>query len=210
MKRVIIAVIALGASVISWGQTLDSRLGHGGEYSWKMARAAETGATAREMSAAGFDDSKWMDAIVPGTVLTSLVENGVYPEPYYGTNNKISEHKIPDIIDTGREFWTYWFRTEFDAPEVAEGERLWRLLPVPVGKRPVGQTSLHEQDRPLRRPLHRRALPGSLPHPRLPVHRPPERPVPPQSADRLPGHPDGAAPQRQVELRLPQGRSVEV
>ena len=106
-------------------QTLDSRLGHGGEYSWKMVRATETGATAREMSAAGFDDSKWMEAIVPGTVLTSLVENGVYPEPYYGTNNKISEHKIPDIIDTGREFWTYWFRTEFDVPEVAEGERLW-------------------------------------------------------------------------------------
>ncbi len=106
-------------------QTLDSRLGHGGEYSWKMVRATETGATAREMSAAGFDDSKWMDAIVPGTVLTSLVENGVYPEPYYGTNNKISEHKIPDIIDTGREFWTYWFRTEFNSPELSEGERLW-------------------------------------------------------------------------------------
>ena len=66
-----------------------------------------------------------MEAIVPGTVLTSLVENGVYPEPYYGTNNKISEKKIPDIIDTGREFWTYWFRTEFDSPALKEGERVW-------------------------------------------------------------------------------------
>ena len=125
MKRVIIAVIALGAGIVSWGQALDSRLGHGGEYSWKMAKASEVRATSRELSSAEFDDSKWMEAIVPGTVLTSLVENEVYPEPYYGTNNKISEKKIPDIIDTGREFWTYWFRTEFDAPEVAEGERLW-------------------------------------------------------------------------------------
>ena len=96
MKRVIIAVIALGAGVVSWGQALDSRLGHGGEYSWKMAKASEVRATSRELSSAEFDDSKWMEAIVPGTVLTSLVENEVYPEPYYGTNNKISEKKIPD------------------------------------------------------------------------------------------------------------------
>ncbi len=125
MKRIIIAIIALGAGVMSWGQTLDSRLGHNGKYVWKMAKESETRASAAELSAAGFDDSSWMEAIVPGTVLTSLVENGVYPEPYYGTNNKISEKRIPDIIDTGREFWTYWFRTEFDSPALKEGERIW-------------------------------------------------------------------------------------
>ena len=32
---------------------------------------------------------KWMPAVVPGTVLTTLVKNGVVPDPYYGLNNKI-------------------------------------------------------------------------------------------------------------------------
>jgi hypothetical protein len=125
MKRILIGVLVWGIGVLSWGQTLDSRLGHGGEFVWKMAKASETRATAAELSSPGFDDTTWMEAIVPGTVLTSLVENRVYPEPYYGTNNKISEKKIPDIIDTGRDFWTYWFRTGFNTPELAEGERLW-------------------------------------------------------------------------------------
>ena len=107
------------------GQVLDSRLGHGGDYEWKMCRADEVRVPARSLSASGFDDSSWMSAIVPGTVLTSLVENGVFPEPYYGTNNKMSEKKIPDIIDAGSEFYTYWFRTEFDTPAVNEGDRIW-------------------------------------------------------------------------------------
>jgi hypothetical protein len=90
-----------------------------------MCRADEVRVPAGSLSAAGFDDSSWMSAIVPGTVLTSLVENGVFPEPYYGTNNKMSEKKIPDIIDVGPEFYTYWFRTEFDTPAVNEGDRIW-------------------------------------------------------------------------------------
>ena len=93
MKRILIGILVWGIGVLSWGQTLDSRLGHGGEFVWKMAKASETRATAAELSSPGFDDARWMEAIVPGTVLTSLVENGVYPEPYYGTNNKISEKK---------------------------------------------------------------------------------------------------------------------
>ena len=125
MRRLItLCVLVLGITPV-FAQTLDSRRGHGGEYEWKMCRADKAGFTARELSGAGFDDSAWMSAIVPGTVLTSLVDNGVYPEPYYGTNNKMSERKIPDITETGPEFYTYWFRTEFDTPEVQEGGRIW-------------------------------------------------------------------------------------
>ena len=115
----------LAMSLQVQGQVLDSRLVHGGDYEWKMCRADEVRVPAGSISAAGFDDGSWMSAVVPGTVLTSLVENGVYPEPYYGTNNKMSEKKIPDIIDAGPGFYTYWFRTEFDTPAAREGDRIW-------------------------------------------------------------------------------------
>ena len=35
----------------------------------------------------------WLPAVVPGTVLTSLLANGRIPDPYFGLNNK----KIPDV-----------------------------------------------------------------------------------------------------------------
>ena len=30
------------------------------------------------------DASKWFNATVPGTILTTLVDQGLYPDPYYG------------------------------------------------------------------------------------------------------------------------------
>ena len=66
-----------------------------------------------------------MPAIVPGTVLNSLVHNKVYPEPYYGMNNKLDRNIIPDLAKTGREFYTYWFRTEFDVPENYKDKIVW-------------------------------------------------------------------------------------
>ena len=106
---------------------LDSKTVHNGGYSWKMCRAGEAGASGERISAPGFDLSRWQDAVVPGTVLTSLVENKVYPDPYYGINNKLSENKIPDLSASGRDFYTYWFRTEFDSPEVSEGVSCLRM-----------------------------------------------------------------------------------
>jgi hypothetical protein len=67
-----------------------------------------------------------MPAIVPGTVLNSLVYNGVYPEPYYGLNNKLESNLIPDLHHAGRDFYTYWFRTEFETPaENHKNKKTW-------------------------------------------------------------------------------------
>ena len=113
---------------------LDSRLVHGGDYTWKMCKAGDTKATAEQLSLPSYDTSDWLDAIVPGTVLTSLVKDGIYPDPYYGTNNKLSEHKIPDIDDVGRDFYTYWFRTEFDTPAKGKSQHIW-LHPAGINYR---------------------------------------------------------------------------
>ena len=67
-----------------------------------------------------------LPAIVPGTVLNSLVYDGVYPEPYYGLNNKLESELIPDLYRVGRDFYTYWFRTEFRLDKKAYGGRkIW-------------------------------------------------------------------------------------
>lgn len=104
---------------------LDSEEVHRGRYTWKMKKAADVTATAEALSSPGYDTGGWMPAVVPGTVLNSLVYNGIYPEPYYGVNNKIETGKIPDITDVGREFYTYWFRTEFEVPASFAGKTVW-------------------------------------------------------------------------------------
>lgn len=95
---------------------LSSRDGHGGEYDWKMRRAGEVHSKAEDVSTPKVSTDDWMPAIVPGTVLNSLVHNKIYPEPYYGLNNKLESNLIPDIYHVGRDFYTYWFRTEFETP----------------------------------------------------------------------------------------------
>jgi len=61
----------------------------------------------------------WYAATVPGTVLTSLVNNGVYPEPLYGENNR--PDKIPDSLSRT----PYWYRTEFKVPKEYAERHIW-------------------------------------------------------------------------------------
>ena len=92
---------------------LDSEIGHQGDYQWKMIKAGDATDPGEKISLSNYATANWMPAIVPGTVLNSLVYNQKYPEPYYGINNKIESKLIPDISETGRDFYTYWFRTDY-------------------------------------------------------------------------------------------------
>ena len=62
---------------------------------------------------AEYDTTGWYDATVPGTVLTTLVNCGVYPDPYYGLNNM----EIPDTLC--RMDW--WYRVEIPFPKDKTG-----------------------------------------------------------------------------------------
>ncbi|MDP4292415.1 MAG: glycoside hydrolase family 2 TIM barrel-domain containing protein, partial [Bacteroidota bacterium] len=104
---------------------LDSKDGHDGGFIWKMKKAGEVTAPAGTVSKPDYATGDWMPAIVPGTVLNSLVYNMLYPEPYYGLNNKLTSKLIPDISEVGREFYTYWFRTEFVVPDTYKGKTVW-------------------------------------------------------------------------------------
>ena len=73
------------------------------------------------LSSGSQDFKGWMPATVPGTVLTTLMDNGLIPSPYYGLNNEL----IPDIFHAGNDFYTYWFVNQFTLAEVDKGKRLW-------------------------------------------------------------------------------------
>lgn len=82
---------------------------------WRLAEAPGVTAAGAAISRAGFDAGSWYAATVPGTVLTTLVDRGVYPDPAYGLNNTV----IPESL--ARQ--DYWYRTEFDVPAEAAGKR---------------------------------------------------------------------------------------
>lgn len=72
-----------------------------------------------KLSLNGYDPKGWYKATVPGTVLTTLVDNGVYPEPTYGENNR------PEIIpdDLCRKDW--WYRTKVRIPDSFKDKTVW-------------------------------------------------------------------------------------
>ena len=127
VKRLSMIALAMLAIMCAPAQTIDltSEAGHHGDYTWKMQQAGMVSAPAEVVAAEGFDTAGWQDAVVPGTVLTSLVHNGIYPDPYFGTNNRLEEQLIPDIATTGRDFYTYWFRTAVTIPDSYRGRRIW-------------------------------------------------------------------------------------
>ncbi len=83
---------------------------------WRLKSALKVAATVKEISEPGFDSSGWYPATVPGTVLTTLVDQGIYPDPTYGLNNMA----IPESL--ARQDW--WYRTEFVLPEAQAGRTL--------------------------------------------------------------------------------------
>ncbi len=68
------------------------------------------------ISMPGYDTSGWMAATVPGTVLTTMIDRGIYPDSDYGLNNLVIPEKL------ARQ--NYWYRVEFKKPTVAVGQRL--------------------------------------------------------------------------------------
>jgi hypothetical protein len=82
---------------------------------WKMQAAPVVKAAGAEVSGDGVHADSWYAATVPGTVLTTLVDRGVYPDPDWDMNNLA----IPESLNKQ----DYWYRVEFATPEkVAAGK----------------------------------------------------------------------------------------
>jgi len=88
---------------------------------WLCMPIAKTKATGNEISNTAFSTQNWQQAIVPGTVLTTMLANKEVPDPFFGMNNKL----IPDIYTTGRDYYTYWFVKNFKEPAPSAESQVW-------------------------------------------------------------------------------------
>jgi len=83
---------------------------------WRLAEAPKVAAKPADIANANYSDASWHVATVPGTVLTTLIDRGVYPDYDYGLNNMA----IPERL--ARQ--DYWYRTVFEVPASLDGKQL--------------------------------------------------------------------------------------
>jgi exo-1,4-beta-D-glucosaminidase len=92
---------------------------------WSVQSSAKASAPGDQISTATFTPAGWYPTTVPKTVLAVLVDNKVFPDPYYGLNLK----SIPGYLDGNwlvmkegspfRDPW--WYRLEFSLPDGLKG-----------------------------------------------------------------------------------------
>jgi beta-mannosidase len=86
-------------------------------HGWQMQDSAKVTGAGETISTTKFEPQGWYKATVPGTVLTTLVDNGVYPEPLYGENMRA----IPESLNKT----SYWYRAAFTVPAAYQGRQVW-------------------------------------------------------------------------------------
>jgi hypothetical protein len=140
-------------SAIGWGVVLFVLLwAHGAKASglpdelclsrgWEVRSTTLVKESGTEVSSPEYIPSAWYPTSIPTTVLSALVRNGVYPDPYVGLNNM----EIPDACEEfnqrhglgrfshlpGKQNpWLdpYWFRIRFELPADYAGKSVWLRL----------------------------------------------------------------------------------
>lgn len=107
---------------------------------WRIISSISAGKDGAALSSENVNTKEWQSSSVPATVLSVMVRNGLYPNPYIGTNNM----KIPDINDDFNTHYNlqqyshlkninpwkdpYWYRKEFKIPESYQGKTIWLNL----------------------------------------------------------------------------------
>src|SRR5690242_7395334 len=101
---------------------------------WSVASSADVGDGGAAISQPGYATRDWYPATLPTTVLSALVKDQVYPEPYTGLNLRsipgttypLFEDFSNLMMPPGSPFrHAWWYRTEFDLPAQYRGKTLW-------------------------------------------------------------------------------------
>ncbi len=98
---------------------------------WAIQSSEKVAARPEQVSRAGFDAAGWHKTSVPKTVFATLIENGVYPDPYVGENLRSlpgvnyaigSQFANQEISADSPYAKPWWYRTEFDLPASYAGK----------------------------------------------------------------------------------------
>jgi Exo-beta-D-glucosaminidase Ig-fold domain/Glycosyl hydrolases family 2/F5/8 type C domain/Glycosyl hydrolases family 2, sugar binding domain len=85
---------------------------------WRLQRASQVTESGEQLSNPAFADKDWMIATVPGTVLTSYLNDGAIPNPDFADN----QYAISDSYFCA----DFWYRDEFTAPGTKQpGKHYW-------------------------------------------------------------------------------------
>lgn len=87
---------------------------------WEMTDGKTVTESRQWLFDTSLDTKLWYNATVPGTVLTTLVNQGVYPDPFFGLNNMA----IPEELC--RKDW--WYRAQFKLPKDIQDNQIDLLL----------------------------------------------------------------------------------
>ena len=101
---------------------------------WFIQSSANVQANGAAISTVGFPSTDWYPATIPATVLSALVDDKVYADPYTGINlRSIPGTTYPIFEDFSnimpppdspfRSSW--WYRTEFKLPADYKGKVIW-------------------------------------------------------------------------------------
>ena len=84
--------------------------------------------TGKKISTVEFEPQNWYKTDIPKTVLAALVENTVYPDPYYGENLKsipgYREGRWLAMLKDSPFYPSWWYRKEFTLPENIKEKKL--------------------------------------------------------------------------------------
>ncbi len=99
---------------------------------WTIQSSKEVKGDGKEISTPSWQPEKWYNASVPSTVLGTLVENKIYPDPFYGTNIETIpgyfSKRGGEIPDDSPFKASWWYRTKFTLPADFKGRNAWLKL----------------------------------------------------------------------------------
>src|ERR1035437_7069263 len=101
---------------------------------WAIRSSADVTESGSVLSTTAYKAAGWHTATVPTTVLSALVQDHTYPDPYFGMNLRsipgatygvglnFSNVDMPADSPFGK---SWWYRTEFSVPADYKGKTIW-------------------------------------------------------------------------------------
>ncbi len=124
-------LLSLSLVVLAAGASAQEQLTlHDG---WMIQSSAKVGTDGAVISTPAYRSTDWYRATVPSTVVGALVEDGVYPDPFFGMNLrdlpgttfKIGANFVHTAMDPQSPYAVpWWYRTTFRVPASMRGKRV--------------------------------------------------------------------------------------